>query len=266
MAREVRRRLDNLAMAEAALGSNTTPQKQRDGHIGRLQEVFGADFRVLPRLRPQHATELARAFGDSTAVQGNDPLAVVTWLQRLARVRDGAARLDAALMYAEALHSGATLNLTVGQFPYQEGDRWVALPFVANKPLTGGRLALVAHVPEPFDATQPLAGLLIDEWVEAVPNAGEVTGVAFHFDEPGTRAPQAILLAVPPDARPTWDLETLEATVLETLELAKLRAVDPGALDGVGHFLPALYFAQNVEGDTVAVDLTRNAGTNPEGV
>lgn len=100
-----------------------------------------------------------------------------------------------------------------------------------------------------------------------MPNTSETTAVAFHFDEPGARAPQAILLAVPPDDREVWDLATLEAILLETLELAKLRAVDPDALAGVeevGHFLPALYSAINLKGDTVSTDFTRAATKPPE--
>ncbi|MGH6635649.1 MAG: hypothetical protein ACRED0_05770, partial [Gammaproteobacteria bacterium] len=184
---------------------------------------------------------------------------VITWFQRIARVREGAMRLDAALMYAEALGSAAGLDLTVVQLPYQQGDRWAALPFPADKPLQGGRLSLVAHMPVALDLTKRLAGLLIDEWVEVVPREHELTGLAFHFDQPDACAPQAILLAMPPDDRKAWDLEALEAVVVETLEWAKLRCVDPDALGELGHFLPALYFADNVSNNTVATDFTRAA-------
>ena len=37
---------------------------------------------------------------DSTKVQANDPLAVVTWFQRSSRVREGVAKLAASLRYA----------------------------------------------------------------------------------------------------------------------------------------------------------------------
>jgi hypothetical protein len=49
----------------------------------------------------------------------------------------------------------------------------------------------------------------------------------------------------------------VEGTVLETLELAKIRAVDPDSLGGLGHYLPALYFAHNAgapKPETVSVD------------
>ena len=88
--------------------------------------------------------------------------------------------------------------------------------------------------------------------------------MAFHFDAPQAQAPQAILLAVPPDARPRWDLETLEAIVCDTLDLVRLRTVDPAALAQTsehGHFLPALYVAFNAAGETVSTDLSRAAAS-----
>jgi hypothetical protein len=233
--------------------------------VARLRSVFGDVFQVLPRikLKPAHADELRKTFAASDALQGKDvssedPLPVVTWFQRIARVREGAARLDATLMYGEALASGTSLELAVGQLPHEENDRWVALP-LKGKRLQGGRLSLVVHPPWTLDLTKPLGGLLIDEWVEVVPNERELTGLAFHFDQPDACAPQAILLAVPPHDGKPWNLEALEAVVLETLEWAKLRCVDPDALGELGHFLPALYFADNVSNDTVATNFTRAA-------
>ena len=50
------------------------------------------------------------------------------------------------------------------------------------------------------------------------------------YDAPIAQAPQSILLAVPPDTRARWDLAALESVLQETLELARLRAIDPAAL------------------------------------
>ena len=60
-----------------------------------------------------------------------------------------------------------------------------------------------------------------------------------------------------PDAFPEWTFESVEGTILEALDLAKLRAVDPDALNALGHYLPALYFAYNTGGpnvDAVSID------------
>ena len=46
-------------------------------------------------------------------------------------------------------------------------------------------------------------------------------------------------------------MEAVEGSILEALDLAKLRAVDPDALGALGHYLPALYFAYNSGGNQV---------------
>jgi len=113
-------------------------------------------------------------------------------------------------------------------------------------------------------ADDSVCGLHLDRWVEVVPAPVETTGVAFHCDAPQATAPQAILLAIPPNPRKSWDVASLEAVLLETLDLAKLRMVDSERRPTLGHFLPALLFARNsgdaLRGDTIAT----NYGTTPE--
>ena len=79
--------------------------------------------------------------------------------------------------------------------------------------------------------------------------------------------------AVPPTEAHVWSLSALEATVLETLELARLRLVDGQALGAVpagppppgpspprlGQYLPAIYLASAPAADTVTTDLGRVA-------
>ena len=174
--------------------------KDADGHVARLHAVFGDEFLVLKRLVLPQAAAFASAFAGSAGLVG-DPGAPVTWFHGASRVRDGVARLQAALTYAEALQTGASLSLRVAQLPAAAGERWVALPPAAGTTIPGGRLSLVAQAQPGLDLAKPVAGILIDEWVEVVPSAREVTGVAFHYDQPNAEPPQAILLAVAPDLR-----------------------------------------------------------------
>ncbi len=229
VAKEVSRRLERIADLERAVDiAHAAPDARRDHDFARLKEVFGADFRVLPRITLANAADLARTFGASTALQANDPLAAVTWFQRASYVRAGVARLSAAMLYAEALGDGAHLDLCVGQLPFQSEDRWVALPAPADQRILAGRLSLVAQLgPTPLRFDQPLAGLLIDEWVEVVPNRHETTGLSFHYDQPNAAPPQTMLLAVASDERQSWDLDSLETILRETLELAQMRATAP---------------------------------------
>ena len=53
-----------------------------------------------------------------------------------------------------------------------------------------------------------------------------------------------------------WTVWSLQQVLLETLDLARIRCVDSDALDEVGHYLPALYFALNISNETVSTDFT----------
>lgn len=144
--------------------------------------------------------------------------------------------------------------------PFLVGERWIGLPFTPGSTIPNGKLSLVAHLPKPFNQAQPLAGFLVDGWVEVVPSPEVTTGVSFNFDAPGARPPQAVLLAVTPPEATAWDFEMLEQTLLETLDLAQIRAIDPQTLseDVLFHRLfPALYVSANLSGDTLSTDFGR---------
>ena len=174
----------------------------------------------------------------------------------MSRVREGVARLNAALDYSEALKTGEKLKLNIAQLPHAADDRWVGLALKDGKSMPGGKLSLAVQSTAAIDVSKPLAGLLIDEWVEVVPSTTEITGIALQYDQPSASPPQTILVAVPPEIESPWTVWSMQQVLLETLDLARIRAVDPDALDEVGHYLPALYFACNVAGDTVSTDFT----------
>jgi hypothetical protein len=246
-------RADALNQALNAPGIDA--DKRQELCLARLHALFGDTFMVLPRFTPSHATELASAFAASPAVQGGDPLAVVTWHQRAARVSAGVGRFDDAMRYAEAYNTGEVLNLQVAQLPHQPDDRWIGLPRAGDAPLPGGRLALIAHLPQALDTAQPLTGLWLDDLLEVVPNDNETTGVVFQYDQPNSVAPQAILLAVHPyPAAPQWTADMLVQVLLETMDLTRIRAVGPEALGELGQYLPATYFAFNAQNDTISTD------------
>lgn len=237
--------------------ATAAPETLRDHELARMTVIFGAGFRVLPHYRPPHLATLIEAFAGSVAAQGGDPFAACTFLSNIARVRPAVDRLSTALHYAEAL--GAAPEVHVGQLPFDPQDLWAALPHPGGVP-RDGVLSLLATLPDTLDADSPVAGFWIDEWVEVVPAADVTTGIAFNFDEPAAQAPQAILLAVPPDASPTWNLAALEAIVRESLSLAKIRAVAPELLDqhtDLGRALPAIYLSLNLKNDTISTDLSR---------
>jgi hypothetical protein len=255
--KELARRAEELSGLTTGFNAGTATMEDTCNHArARMRIVFGQGFVVLPRFMATNAEELEQALADSVKVQDGDPLAANTWFLRMARVRDGAARLNAALIYAEALATGEKLQLNIAQLPYGENDRWVGLTLKPGQRLPGGKLSIAVQSAAPVDVRRPLAGLLIDEWVEVVPNATEITGIALQYDQPNAAPPQTILIAVPPEIDRPWTVWSLQQVLLETLDLARIRAVDPDALDEVGHYLPALYFAFNTAGHAVSADFT----------
>ncbi len=234
-------------MGQADEPATESPTPSVDGQRRRLEAVFGEDFPVLPTFRPMNAAELTATFGRSTELQGGDPLAAETWLQRTTRVRDESARFRRALTYAESLTARRHRSLQVGQLPHRESELWVGLDGEDPEP---GRLSLVAQFGAGFDGSfdgGPIAGLFVDEHVENVPSPTETTGVALNYDDPDVTAPQSILLALPPEDG-GWSRDALEDVVRDTRKLMGLRMVDLQDLGDAGEFgslLPMLTFPNN---------------------
>jgi hypothetical protein len=229
--------------------ATATPEQSAEHDSSRLKLVFGGSFAALPVLSPTGGDMWA----NSLALQANDPLEAVRWFQRAARVRPGAARLDTALMVAEALSGQLLMQFKVAQLPAAANDKWIVLPGATSS----SRLSLVAFTPTAVTVGASFAGMIIDEWTEVLPSPQQITGVSFQYPDPMSRPPQSILLAVKPDDFPEWTLEAVEGSVLEALDLAKIRAVDPDSLNALGHYLPALYFAFNTGApkvETVSID------------
>lgn len=235
-------------------GASDAPAKLAEA----ISALFGQAFRVLPPFD----VPAGLSFADSHKLLDKVPHALEDWLGRMSRVREGVGRFGEALMHAAAarplLQRGAEGSFAVAQQPPPDSaERWCGLPTKSGGPPPGGRVSFVFEGAEDVNLSKPVAGLFVDEWVEVVPNDHETTAVAFGYDAPGSCAPQSILLGIPPVEAQTWSVAAVEAIALEALELAKIRMVDPDSLGEVGHFLPALFFANNQQLETISTDLPR---------
>ncbi|MEH0845738.1 hypothetical protein V6U81_25465 [Micromonospora sp. CPCC 205711] len=259
-AAEVRRRISQLdALSAPAPGD--TAGRVADA-LTRLRTVLGTDFQALPRYTAPpvgNGTQVDVGFPATESLLAGDPFGVTRWFQQLARVRDGAQRLNDLMLYADVLGGVDPLAFKVAQLPATPGDRWVGLPFGTTPP--AGRVSLVALLPAgQLRAAGTMTGLMIEQYSEVLPARAKTTGLALHYDQPNAAPPQAILLAVPPRPGEEWTLQTLRATVDDTLDLAKLRMVDLDSLQESGQFLPATYLAYNGRGVTVATDFLTGRG------
>jgi hypothetical protein len=234
----------------------TDPRARCDQLLERAYAILGARFVMLPRFTCDAATaaELTDALNASTQQQAGDPFAVHGWFIRSARVRDQLARLAACMRGAEVLGTGDRLSLRVAQLPFQQTERWVGLPPLPNTELAQSKLSAVIQSALPIDTSLALSGVFVDEWVEIIPNKSETTALAFQLDPPNAFAPHNVLIAVPPVPGQDWTTETLRRVLMETLDLAKLRAVDSTLLGSAAQYLPGMYVPFNAADATVSTD------------
>jgi len=228
-----------------------------NGYIAKFSVLFGEGFRILLPFKLDDQASLNENYRFRPALQrrqsagdaGSDK--IITWLQTVARVREGVRRLEDVVTYSEILGRDDQMTLQVMQLPSSAEDAWNLPKGMAEK---AGATSITFCIQKTLDLTKldpttTLVGLMVDEWVEVIPSTKVQTSLVFHYDAPGAAAPQAILLAILPDLKKKWDESTLAAILNETLDLAKLRTVDYDSLSKVGHLLPALFVAHNVGGD-----------------
>ncbi len=209
-----------------------------------VSSLLGKSFLLLPQIVPLNTTELGNAYNDKGAIlPTNDPMGVERWTAGLARVRHQVNRLENVSFLQGMLLDYTTESLSWEpiQLPYRANDHWVGLElpedyyqnhFTDTDLVSLDKLSLVMDW-HTAPNTTPFVGLLLDEWTEKIPLAEEIAGLAFHYDQPNSKAPQSILLAVHPensDVSSSWQWHQLVNTLDTTLELAKMRAVEPDHL------------------------------------
>jgi hypothetical protein len=240
--------------------------RQAQAIVDRVRAILGKSFPLLPRFTlGAYAPDAAATLGDRATLLAGDDLAIAGWLPKLGCVRDGAGLLADVLTAAEGLgHLSSPSDLKLLQFPRDGAATWAALPGQGRD--LRGVVSVAAHAPSALAsiaADDTLSGLFVDEWSESIPDTEETTGLGFHFDAPGARPPQSILLAIPAD--PTadhWTLDALVDVVNEATALARLRAVRPQDLHGLGLMLPGIFLSNNFKQDVPSVDLFKMLTAN----
>ena len=173
------------------------------------------------------------------------------------RSRDRLGRWRKLNLYAR--QSGlARPRVDIVQLPHIPGEKWLGLPFDPSTPPDEGRAALLLlNYTTSLNPTAAWSGLVIDDWSEMIPNAVETTGIAFHYDSPQSEAPQAVLVATPSANTAQWTFAELQASLEQTLNLAKIRAVSQENLD-IAQLFPMTITPSNILAtDTIATVFDR---------
>ncbi|MET9023770.1 hypothetical protein ABZV93_27730 [Actinopolymorpha sp. NPDC004070] len=174
-----------------------------------------------------------RLTADALPVSQADAALDRHWLSTVAAVRDSLARVE-----VHQLASGTPIGGTplVG-WSNKPADPWQRTP--------DARRLVVAYAAPDLDltalpGTARVAVAAVDRFTEVIPAEEQTTGAAFGFNAPAARAPQAILLAVPPDPGKPMDERTVVDIVADTRLLARARMARPVDLGrGLQGMLPA---------------------------
>jgi len=140
-----------------------------------------------------------------------------TWLEIVAAVRPRLAALEARQL--EPAHAWPAALAAPTADPWQDGP------------------ILVAYGPG-IDGHAKVALTALDAWTDAIPSRSHTTSAAFGFNSPKSRAPQAVLLAVPPDPSRRISADGLLDVILETRELAHARGAGPADHLGLPYTTP----------------------------
>lgn len=176
-------------------------------------------------------TALADPLPGSAAVTAEQ---VQSWLAGLARVRPACATLESTLRHLDAVRDAPAYTLAAVQSP-GPAEAWVGM----TRPTTAAPEWRSWAVLRPAGLTAgPQFGLVLDDWTERIPARDGVAGVAFHWNAPAARAPQAFLLALP---NKRWSLADLVDLVRDTMENARMRLVEQEHLDTFADLLPAVF-------------------------
>jgi hypothetical protein len=268
--REVDARLEASQALLDEHDATAAPAARLDALTRAARSLLGEEAILLGRftLPADHAAELADAaqagsdgtlLGDLVAAGVDEP--VDTWLYGVARVREPLRAWESAVVMAGALGRPEP-ELAALQLPYVPDDRWLALDLPPEPNLDVARLLYTAHFAVPFAPAGPQCGLLLDELSETIPSDTVTSGLAFHHDRPSSEAPQAMLLVTPTAFRGAWRWEDLVDALHETLDLARLRAVEPAHVDASPYapLLPATVMAVTTRQLSISANLAFNSG------
>lgn len=247
---------DRLTRAAVEMTKAEDTAQTNDVRVDALVQaascVMGAAFRVFPQFIIRNAAELSQQLSLSSSqglLRAAVPEAMDGWAQGMGRVRERMTTLDTLQMLADNFDNSLPDMIPV-QLPFvldssgNAADHWLGLPFPSGYSPSEDKLSVVLmnHEAVTVSPSDPKVCLLVDEWVEIIPNLEETTGLTFNYDQPNAKAPNTILLAVTPKVTGHWAWDDLVWTLNDTLELSKNRAVEPEHLEDTifGQLIPGI--------------------------
>lgn len=244
--------LDRESEATAILNnipSYTTPNFTESKAVSTQLEdaakiIFGNGFKVYRDFGLRNATEVEIQSTQKDFFADAGDLAAQRWVQGVAKVRSRITNFQRVQLYGDYLKNRRRQDLSVIQLPLSptRDDRWVAMEFNNDYEVPDDSISMVLDAPNMVDMRALQAGMIIDDWVETIPDPDVQSGVAMNYQSPNSEAPNALILAVSPNETGRWEWSDLMDVVDETFGMAKKRAVEPDHLKEKiwGQVVPAL--------------------------
>lgn len=258
--------IDKVRSLLEAIGQTSDNEGRVDLFSKAAKLLFGKDFMILPefQLSDSQGNEWSNTWASSSSLlnfQKNimqNPFPVDDWMHGLARVREKMREWENIAILSEAF-TEIDLELKPIQLPYKEEDRWLASEFLTKEEMMlkeekieftidTDKLLYTAFYHEEFNKDKRQCGILIDEWNELIPTKEETMGVTFHYDKPNSEPWNSMLLVCPPSYNGNWQWQDIVDAIIETIAMAKQRAIEPDQIENLGvyayaRFLPAAIFA-----------------------
>ncbi len=233
--------------------------------LGELTKMLiGDDYVIIPHFNYNNISEVEQAHSSAAqllsyaSTERKNPLVLDEWLHGVALVRPKMQTFGMMKMFHDVFNADF-LECEAMQLPYKENDSWLAVEYPEGTTIDHDTISFAHYSPQGFDASREQCGLLVDDWVEVVPQREEVTGLTFNFNQPNSVPPQAILLAVTPQEEGAWKWDHLIDTILDTFKRAKQRAIEPDQLDinvtMLNKFLPAVISEFSASKNNISLDM-----------
>lgn len=255
------------------IASQQDPYEQW-GTISKLSEsLFGKDFLIFPEFKLANQVEMELAYKANILEKNESPLLLDEWFQGVAQVRKNLKNFQRLKQMRTLLKVGADdQKFTVTQLPYQEEHYyWLGAEYPDEVQLMRDNLSVSMELPENFRTNKKLAGMVIDKWKEVLPERHKTSAVAMNYNQPNVEPPQTILLSVSPKKAGNWEWSDLLQSIVDTMDLAKKRAIDQDIIakgleeQKVGgvqknvlrYLLPGIVAPVCLNGDTPWVDFSK---------
>lgn len=224
-----------VASAKTVSPSSTAEDCQK-----AIRDMLCNEVMVVPRfsLDTEHLDTKGLAYQlnkDRQFFKNVNPETYDEYVEQVARVRKQVSLLHQVNLFA-FFNDGTDLDMKAMQMPVDgmENQQWIGVEVDEDKVCDANSYIIVNSCDFANDLRSGnyAAGLVVDFWTESIPLKEQTAAITFSYDQPDAEAPQTIIYAVNPRVRwgNRWNYQELAGALKSTLELVKLRALEPDDL------------------------------------